>query len=439
MFIVLLFLLSLSLHQSAHAMEEKKDNTQESLTKILKTMIDFEDLDGTLKKVTSSIQDPFVNELTLFSDSRVADQWREIIYLDEKPRKICAVGPLVAWLSKKNPKQCFYINREVDHKVQTIRLEKTIRLIDLAPNALKIALTSEDNVEVWNINKFKKVFKDSYGPNIITALKFYRYNKMILGLDNGYVCPLHCSKKFSKKMYHECYKHPNSNNSAITALATITGDYIIGQDLQGVVTIYRRYTKLRVSLTQKLAHKSQFTSILPFGSEDWIASYKGGFCRYKSINTISHNTLEREEALGSLLVGKTAVDTFVAFYPKLNVNEDSGFKVYSFEGNVLKEISVLERVKPVIQKPATMPQVDPRRDCIPGYLVYESTENKAWALVVKETPTVAQLAFRVVLAEAYEQKNIEALANLFAHEQFKSFGNYMQKLLLSEYDCKNKF
>ena len=109
-------------------------------------------------------------------------------------------------------------------------------------------------------------------------------------------------------------------------------------------------------------------------------------------------------------------------------------RLFSSKQKLLDEVPVVDVVQTVFQKSSQESKIHSFKDLMPLYLV-TSAEGKN-TLLIREKATKKQLAFKFILAKAFEVENAEAIDTLFNHRIFNTFGENTKKLFNEVYKEK---
>lgn len=414
------------MERSNDALIEYKKPHVEDIIGEIKSIISLQNIELSLERIVLIIKE-YHNEfpeLRTYLNQLILPQWREeSVTLKKKPHIIRAVGPLVAWIYKK-AKKCHYYNLKTK-KNHTINFKKKIRFLDLSPNATKLAVATVKKVVIWHCRKNREAA--SYDcDNTISALNYYKHTGLLVGFKNGSLLRIHYKKKNSISVS----ELPTGCNNPLIALAAFE-NLVIAQDSTGSVKGYHKISRKKNLVIDYGIKVNQLATIIPFGICNWVASDVQGKCyTYEQVSPVKKNLYSNN--IGTLICG-TPYMAYVLFQAN---STDRSLKYFSSKDELLEEVIVLPDADPVVQKPWVSASIN-QGEWIPIYLVYKNNKINKWELLSKRIPTMQQLAFQLILAKAYEQRNLEALEVLFSHPQFKIFGqSYTRKLLLSFYNPK---
>ena len=398
--------------------------------------IDFDTLQKSFEAIVDTFNSLKRNNLPIvpyLRDRMGFSQWQEDITLSHQPTKICAAGPIIAWCNQRKPNSFYFYNYNGDEN-RFIKggVNETISCFDLSPKGFVLAIGLSKSIILWDTihnRAFDKISFEST-KSCITALSFFRNNKIVIGRDDGVVQTLCVNKKKSVAV--------KITNKALAIVARAPGGVTIVYDNDGNLKTYKRFntTKAQCKVISSLKSGSDslfpLKTVIPFGSTNFLASdFKGAVRCFKANDSSSFCGIKIKDA--GTLIGLTAFDTFITrastaqnIRTRLPV-----FRHYNFEGTLLEEVPMLESAQPILQKSNTRKFVK-RSNWVPKFLMYEATQDK-WILLIKQKDTVKQLAYKLMLAQAYKEKNFQAVEALLEHSMIHSFGKYTQKLLKAIY------
>ena len=445
LFTVLFFLSLFVIYIPCFSMEETKiictaKSTAEIVDKKIEAHLHFENIDATIQNVAKILNDS--EPSVPFFINQQFPQWKEVTTQKRIPDTCKAVGSTVAWISKEKPHMCRYSNKklfpkESGKRTRRVKLDKPIELFDISPNAKKIIITAGNYCQIWHAKKHRKINEfsmdpyDSTNKTLITTVQFADYESFIVGLDNGH----HrlCSSK--KKQEHFDFNVSLAEESPVHLIDVIDNNHFLAQYGNGSVICHTRKSHNRFGISQYPIPKGlpPFTSMLLLaGIKGWIAQdrKKAIHCFNRPSNfNISFYTLNK---FGTL-VGKTSEETVIIFAESI----DGLSKLINYSlsrAETVNEVSLLRNTKPVLQKlylPNSSLKVE---DWLPNFLMYQGVDRtNRWTLLKKQSPSSEQLAFKILLAKAWNARNHAAVNELLQHEIFRSFGNYTQKLLKEIY------
>ena len=360
-------------------------------------------------------------------------QWKEVISPQGAPSLYKSVGNTVAWISKKDPRICYYSTEKSDGGFSKITLSKPIESFEISPNENTMVLSWCCNFWVCHLNKHKTIVSgdtlhdESHKKSRILALQFANRRSCIAALDNNSFI----SFSVNNKKRDFSLPHTYCEKSKVQTMGVANKDCFISQHTTGRVLRHTRTTSGSRfnSLTYKPPQQlPALRTIVPINN-GWLAEDNDATLYYYTINNAkgSFYTLQN---YGTLL-GKTQQGTVVIHTKSANplprlINLDPHTR------RVINKTNLLPNTKAVPQ--AVQTTSNAKRDWFPQFLIHiPDNEKPTWTLLKKEASTHQQLAIRILLEEAFATKNKLVIDALICHETTNSFGNYMQKLLQAMY------